>query len=108
MTWQAVGAGVLLALGVGIELLCCLGILMMDDVFDRLYYLGPATALGSIAIAAVVVLQEALLTAGIKAIMVAAALLGAGPVACVSTGPAARTRRLGAWRIQPAEEVGSL
>lgn len=107
MTWQGAGANALLAVGVGIELLCCLGIVVMDDVFDRLHYLGPATALGSVAIAAAVVLQEALSTAGIKAIMVAAVLLGAGPVLTHATARAARARRFGDWRIQPVEEVES-
>lgn len=105
MTWQSVCAAVLLALGVGVELLCCLGILVMDDVFDRLHYLGPATAVGAVLIAAAVVLEEALSTAGIKALMVAAVLAGAGPVVTHAIARAARTRRYGAWEAQPGEEM---
>lgn len=105
MTWQTVAADALLVIGVGIELMCCLGILVMRDVFDRLHYLGPATVLGPVFIAAAVVLEEALSTAGIKAILIAGVLLSTGPVLTHATARAARIRRYGAWEAQPGEDV---
>lgn len=108
MTWQAIAAAVLLALGVGIELLCCLGLLLMENVYDRLHYLGPATILGPIAIAAAVVLEEALSTAGIKALLIAGVLIVTGPVLTHATARAIRTRQFGSWEPQPSEEVEEL
>ena len=32
----------LLGFGVAIELACCVGVLVMDDAYDKLHYLGPA------------------------------------------------------------------
>lgn len=92
MTWQSVAIGVLLAIGVGIELLCCLGVLLMRDVFDQLHYVGPATTLGPLAIAVAVLLAEALSAAGIKAILIAIVLVLMGPVVTHATARAASVR----------------
>ena len=105
MTWQTIFADVLLALGVGIELLSCLGLLVMDTVFDRLHYIGPAAALGPIAIAGAVLLEEGISTAGLKAILIAAVLAGIGPVVTHATARAARVRRFGHWQPQPDEPI---
>jgi monovalent cation/proton antiporter MnhG/PhaG subunit len=105
MTWQMILAAILLALGVGIELLCCLGLLVMDTVFDRLHYVGPAAALGPIAIAGAVLLEEGISTAGLKAILIAVVLVGIGPVVTHATARAARVRRFGHWQPQPDEHV---
>ena len=37
---------VLLAIGVAVELACCVGVLVMGDAYDKLHYLGPATIVG--------------------------------------------------------------
>lgn len=108
MTWQSMCADVLLAVGVAIELLSCLGLLVMDDVYDRLHYLGPAAVLGPVVIAAAVILEEALSTAGIKAILIAVVLVAGGPVVTHATGRAARIRQLGAWQAQPDEHIEEL
>lgn len=108
MTWQSMCADVLLVVGVAIELLSCLGLLVMDDVYDRLHYLGPAAVLGPVVIAAAVILEEALSTAGIKAILIAVVLAAGGPVVTHATGRAARIRQLGAWQAQPDEHIEEL
>lgn len=105
MTWQAAAVSAMLILGIAIELFCCLGILLMANVYDRLHFTGPATALGSICIAAAVVLQEALSTAGIKAILVAAVLIAGGPILTHAIGRAARIRDFGRWQPQPDERI---
>jgi multicomponent Na+:H+ antiporter subunit G len=105
MTWQTIFADVLLALGVSIELLSCLGLLVMDTVFDRLHYVGPAATLGPIAIAGAVLLEEGISTAGLKAILIAVVLVGVGPVVTHATARAARVRRFGHWQTQPDEHV---
>ena len=105
MTWQAAVAAALLVVGVGTELLCCLGLLVMDDVYQRLHYLGPATTLAPAAIAAAVVLQEALSTAGIKALLIAAVLTGTGPVLTHAAARVARLREHGQWEPQLDEHI---
>lgn len=105
MTWQTIFADVLLALGVGIELFSCLGLLVMSNVFDRLHYVGPAATLGPIAIAGAVLLEEGISTAGLKAILIAVVLVGVGPVVTHATARAARVRQFGQWQAQPDEHV---
>ena len=105
MTWQDICSAMLLGLGVAIELLCCLGLLVAKDVYDRLHFTGPATALGPVLIAAAIVLTEALSTAGIKAILIAVILLGAGPTLTHAVARAARIRAHGAWQPQAGERI---
>jgi monovalent cation/proton antiporter MnhG/PhaG subunit len=108
MTWQGIAAAVLLVLGVGIELLCCLGILVMDNVYDRLHYIGPASVLGPIAITVAVLFEEAFSMTGIMAILSALVLVGTGPVLTHALARAARLREFGRWEVQPDEDVEEL
>jgi multicomponent Na+:H+ antiporter subunit G len=69
----------LLAAGVALELLACLGVLLMRDALDRLHY----TALGTLAalcIAAAVLVRDSFSLIGNKAIALAAFLLVTSPV----------------------------
>lgn len=106
MTWQFVAERALLVFGVGVEALCCVGLLAMRTTFARIHFLGPATILGGTSIAGAIVVHEALSSAGIKAILIAAALLTASPLLGHVTGRAAYLRRYGNLRI-PAEEEDS-
>ena len=105
MTWQTIVADVLLVVGVAIELLACLGLLLMGTVFDRLHYVGLASTLGPIAIAGAVLLEEGVSTAGLKAIFIAVVLVGVGPVVTHATARAARVRQFGHWQTRPDEHV---
>lgn len=77
----------------------------MRDAFERVHYLGPATLLGAPLIAAAVVLETALSTAGIQAILIAVVLAGAGPVLSHATLRAIRIGERGDWRPQPDEAI---
>ena len=105
MTWQAICSAILLALGVVTELLCCLGLLLARDVYDRLHFMGPATLVGATAIAAAVVLQEANSQAGIKAALIAALLLFASPVLTHAIARAARIHAHGEWQARSEEQI---
>lgn len=105
MTWQAICADVLLTLGVAIELMCCLGLVVAKDVYDRLHFVGPATTLGPALIAAAVILREALSTAGIKAVLIVAVLLVTSPVLTHAVARVARIRAHGAWQARPEEQI---
>ncbi len=98
MTARQVAVAVLLTLGVGVELACCVGVLVMRDAYDKLHYTAPATTIGSLAIAAAVVVSAPLSQAAVKALLVFLALLVTNPVLTHATARAARVRQLGAWR----------
>ena len=83
----------LLAFGVGVELACCVGVLVMRDAYDKLHYLGPAAIVGPVAIAAAIVIREALSQAGIKALLTAALLIVASPVLTHATARALYIRQ---------------
>jgi len=88
-----IAAAVLVTVGVAVELACCVGVVVMRDVYDKLHFTGPATILGPLALAAAIVVQEGLSQAGIKALLVAALLLAANPVLTHATGRALYIRQ---------------
>lgn len=99
----ALAVVVLLVLGVGVELLCCLGMLVMRDVYDRLHYTG-AVSFGAVLISAAIVVREGLLSQiGTKAVLTAVVLLVLSPMLVHVTGRAARLRERGDPRAQPDE-----
>jgi monovalent cation/proton antiporter MnhG/PhaG subunit len=107
MTPRVASSVALLAVGVGIELACCVGVLVMRGVYDKLHYTAPATTLGAFAIAGAVLLRTPVVQFGIKTLLVTAALLVTNPVLSHATARAARIRQFGAWTTQQdeAEEV---
>jgi multicomponent Na+:H+ antiporter subunit G len=88
----AVAVAVLLAAGVAVQLLCCLGLLVMSDTFDRLHYLGPAATLGPLLIGAAVLLRHSSGQACVKIVLLVVLLLLINPVVTHAT---ARVRRTG-------------
>ena len=96
----------LLVVGVGVTLACCVGVLVMRDAYDRLHYTAPATTIAPLAIAAAIVVEERLSAAGIKALLVALALLATNPVLTHATARAARIRQLGEWTVREEERQG--
>jgi monovalent cation/proton antiporter MnhG/PhaG subunit len=94
---------VLLGLGVGSALLSALGLLATSDAYDRLHFTGPATVIGPVAIAAAVLVEEPLSSAGIKSVLVALIMLGTGPVLIHATARAGRIRDRGRWVVHADE-----
>src|SRR5947208_5893700 len=82
----------LLWLGVAVELLSCLGVVAMGNIYDRLHYTAPAATLGAALIAAAVLLHEGYSSSSAKAILVAAFLAGVNPVIVHATARAAHLR----------------
>ena len=95
MTPRGVVVVVLLIVGVGIELACCVGVLVMRDLYDKLHYTSPATTIGSLAIAAAIVVEESFNQAGIKAALVFLIMLVTNTVLAHATARAARVRPAG-------------
>ena len=94
--------GVLVAFGVAVELVCCVGVVVMRDVYDKLHFTGPATILGPLALAGAIVVQEGLNQAGVKAVLIASLLLVANPVLTHATGRALYIRQRD--HLEPAED----
>lgn len=104
MSATDLSAAILLGVGVAIELLCCLGVLVMTDTFDRLHYLGPASTLGPIAIVAAVLVGGPGLQSEIKVVLIVLTLMLIGPVVTHVTGRAARVRQMGSVEIRDSEK----
>jgi multicomponent Na+:H+ antiporter subunit G len=96
---------VLLSGGVAVELMCCIGVLVMRQFYNRLHYLGPASTLGAFLIGAALVVQNALKQQGVKSILVVALLVTVGPVLTHATARAARIREFGRWVILEEERT---
>src|SRR5919197_5879429 len=80
MTPRVVASIALLVIGVGIELACCVGVLVMRGVYDKLHYTAPATTLGALAVMGAVLLRESIVQYGLKAILITVVLLITNPV----------------------------
>jgi monovalent cation/proton antiporter MnhG/PhaG subunit len=95
----------LLTMGVLTQLLCCLGVLLMPHLYDRLHFVGPASSLGAALVAAAVVVDKQLAHEGIVAVLIALFTTVFGPVLTHATARAARIREHGDWRPHPEEKV---
>jgi monovalent cation/proton antiporter MnhG/PhaG subunit len=93
----------LVAAGVAGELVCCIGLVVMRDVFDRLHYAMASTTLPPFVIAAAVVVEEGWTQPAINALLIAGALFVANPVLATATARAARARRYGRVEARPEE-----
>lgn len=105
MSLKEIFVMVLLVGAVFVELGCALGLWTIKDSFDRLHFLGPASTLGPLLVAAAIVLEESLSTNGVKALIAALLLLLTSPILTHATARAARVRQYDHWKALPFEEV---
>jgi monovalent cation/proton antiporter MnhG/PhaG subunit len=95
----AIAADVLLGLGVLAELVACLGVLWMRDVFDRLHFSGTGTTLGPVLLAAAVLVTGTSATSATVQLVAALLLLVLlNPVLTHVTGRALHRLRAGRQR----------
>jgi monovalent cation/proton antiporter MnhG/PhaG subunit len=85
---------VLVVAGVAVQLLVCLGVVLMRDALDRLHYTGAST-LGAACLCAAIVVSESASLIGLKAILTAAFMLVTGPVIVHATARAIHLHREG-------------
>jgi multisubunit Na+/H+ antiporter MnhG subunit len=104
MTFKGIVVGILLVLGVGLQLLAAIGIVAMRDNLDRLHYIGAA-GFGVVAIAAAILVEESFSVVGDEAIVVGVAALVTSPVLLHVTARTERIRRHGRWDLGPGEQV---
>ena len=84
--------GALVGAGVAVQLLVCLGVVLMRDALDRLHYTGASTV-GVVCLCAAVVVSESASLIGLKAILTAAFMLVTGPVVVHATARAIHLHR---------------
>jgi multisubunit Na+/H+ antiporter MnhG subunit len=83
----------LVVLGVACQLVCCVGVVAMRTVYDRLHYAAAATTLGPLAVGAAIVAEESVSAAGLETIATVLLLFLPGAALTIATARAAR--RLG-------------
>lgn len=83
---------ILLCGSVSVELLCCIGVLRMRSVYDRLHYLAPAGFVGPLLIGLAIVVRFQSLQMVLKAMTIVAVLSITGPVVSRVLARAARVR----------------
>jgi monovalent cation/proton antiporter MnhG/PhaG subunit len=81
---------VLLGFGVTAQLICCLGVLLMRNVFDRLHYASAATTVGPVLIGTAVLVRESVSAGGLQTIAIVSLLFLLNPVVEIATARAAR------------------
>ena len=81
---------VLLAAGVAAELVCCLGVAVMRDVYDRLHYASAGTSVGPFLVLAALLVREGLASQALEAIAAVALLFLANPLVVHAIARAAR------------------
>jgi monovalent cation/proton antiporter MnhG/PhaG subunit len=101
----ALAVDVLLAAGVALELLCCVGVLVMRTTFDRLHYAAAGTTVPAFLVLAAVLVREHVSAGGIEAIVAVALLFLLNPIVVIATARAARRIDYGDISPQPEERV---
>jgi len=90
MTIRDLLVDVFLGLGVGCQIVCCIGVLAMRNVFDRLHYAGAGTTLGPVLIGVAVMIRESVSAGGLETIATVALVFLLNPVLTIATARAAR------------------
>lgn len=85
---------ILLVAGVAIELLCCLGVMVMRGAFARLHYGAPA-GIGAVLLGLAVLLRQGFSLIGDKAMLIGVFMLLTSPVLAHVTARAAHIRARG-------------
>jgi monovalent cation/proton antiporter MnhG/PhaG subunit len=85
--------GVLVGLAVAGELLCCVGLVVMRTVYDRLHYAMAASTVPAFLLAAAVVVEEGWTQPAINTLAIVVVVFLTNPVLAHATARVARTRR---------------
>jgi len=81
---------VLLYAGVAAQLLCCVGVALGADAFDRLHYAGAGSTVGPVLIMASILVQVGFVSQGLETIAAVVVLLLASPIVVHAIARAAR------------------
>jgi multisubunit Na+/H+ antiporter MnhG subunit len=87
-----VAVDVLLAAGVTLELLCCIGVLVMRTTLDRLHFAAAATTVPAFLVLAAVLVRERLSSGGLEAIAAVLLVFLLNPILVTATARTVRRR----------------
>jgi monovalent cation/proton antiporter MnhG/PhaG subunit len=90
----------LLGLGLAAQAICCIGLVVMRDAYDRLHYAAAGSTVGPLLILAAVLVRQHLSAAGLEAIAAVVILVAAAPVLVTVTARAARSEYRG--QVEPS------
>lgn len=89
-------------------LVCCLGIVVMKDFFERLHYMATVSTVATVALLAAVVIEQGWGQAAIKMSLMVVVLFLMNAVLTHATARAARVRELGHWQPAKGEKIEGL
>ncbi len=108
MTAATRAVEVLLAICVIPAWICCFGMLIISDFYERLHYMATVSTVSMFALVAAVVIEEGWGQATIKVILVALVIFVMNAVLTHATARAARVRELGHWTAAPGEKISGM
>lgn len=98
---------VLLSVGVGAELLSCVGVVVARSVYDRLHFVAAGSTVGPFLILAALLVREGLSAQGLESIAAVVLLFFAGPVLVHVIARAARQIDFGTVEARPEDEAAA-
>lgn len=108
MSAATITVEVLVWLVVVTSLVCCLGIVLMKDLFERLHYMATVSTVATVALLVAVVIEQGWGQAAIKMSLIVIVLFLMNAVLTHATARAARVRRLGHWQPAEGEKIAGL
>lgn len=105
MSAASLTVDVLVWVAVAGSLICCLGIVVMKDFFERLHFMAPVSTASVTLILIAVVVQEGWGQASVKMALILLALVFTNAVLAHATARAARVRKLGQWQPADGEKI---
>ncbi len=108
MSAATIAVQALVWLAVITSLVCCLGIVVMKDFFERLHYMATVSTVATVALLAAVVIEQGWGQAAVKMSLIVIVLFLTNAVLTHATARAARVRKLGHWQPAKGEKIEGL
>ncbi|HSB76568.1 MAG TPA: monovalent cation/H(+) antiporter subunit G, partial [Terriglobales bacterium] len=83
---------------VATTLVCCLGIVVMKNLYERLHYMATVSTVATVALLAAVVIEQGWGQAAVKMSLIVVVLFLMNAALTHATARAARVRELGHWQ----------
>ena len=102
MTHHPIIAGSLLGVAVALAIICSIGLVVMDDAYQRLHFSAPVVTISMLLIVVAVFIDEADSQARLKVILIFLLMLVMNSLLSHATARAIRIRQIG--RLAPQEK----
>lgn len=96
---------ILLFSSLALTVFCCVALVLVSGLYNRMHYLGPVTSASITLLLAAVIVKYGWGQATIKTFLVWLVLVLNNAVLTHATARAARVRQLGHWKPQPKENI---